>query len=178
MENTKVAMRYAKAIYPVAKSGGYVDAMRQDLERIVGLMKISTDFRLLMHSPIIPQHKKIKVFDEIFKDKISKETEMFMKLIFEKNREMLVGSIYKCFINLYNIENGIIDCQVYSATELLPAAKDKLNAFVQNATQMKPSPEYLIDKTAIGGVKLKIHDVVYDATIKTKLAELHRSLVE
>ncbi|MDR0928005.1 MAG: ATP synthase F1 subunit delta [Ignavibacteria bacterium] len=178
MEYINVAMRYAKAIYPVAKEGGFSEILISDLSKIISLLKSSKDLRLLVHSPVIPHNKKLRIFEEIFKEHITGITYNFLMLLVSKGREGIIAGIHRCFVMLYNAENGILVCQITTATELDASAKLKLEERIATASNMKVFAEYDIDKSIIGGMRVRIEDWVYDASIRNKLKELHRTLVE
>ena len=177
MENLNAAMRYAKAFFPIAKDSKNLDGILEDLEHVCDLMTTSSDFKMLLYSPIISNSKKEKIFEEIFKNKISELTFDFILLLIVKGREKLLKEIYQCFKILYNEEVGLVPFIVYTAKDLTNDAKAKINEFVANHTKLKPLPEYIIDKSVIGGMKIKIDDWVYDATIHNQLKKLKETLI-
>lgn len=177
MENLNAAMRYVKAFFPIAKENGNLEKILKELEYLCDLSTTSVDFRMLLNSPVISYSKKEKIFNEIFKDKISEVTFNFIVLLVVKGREKLLKEIYQCFKILYNKEVGLIPFIVYTAKELTSDAKAKINKFVAEQTQLKPLAEYVIDKSVVGGMKIRIEDWVYDATIHNQLKRLEHTLI-
>jgi F-type H+-transporting ATPase subunit delta len=178
MENLKVSMRYAKALFPIAKAENKTEDVLNDLTKIVDLMNVSADLKLLIHSPVIVLSKKKKIFEEIFFGKISTVTYNFIMLLVSKNRENLIKTIAYCYKILFNQENGKIACQIISARELTNDAKNRIIQFIEQNTKLKPIPEYLLEPNLIGGMKIKIDNWVYDATIQNKLKNLRRNLMQ
>jgi F-type H+-transporting ATPase subunit delta len=177
MENFKVSMRYARALFPIAKSEGKAEKVLDDLTNIVNLMNTSSDLRLLIHSPVITLSKKRKIFESIFKDKISTVTYNFIMLLTNKNRENLIRGICYCYNMLFNQDNGRITCQIISARELTNDAKNRIIQFIEQYTKLKAMPEYSLEPALLGGMKIKIGNWVYDATIQNKLKALKRELI-
>jgi F-type H+-transporting ATPase subunit delta len=177
MENIKVSMRYAKAIYPVVKQEGYVIDFMEDLAKIVGLISKSRELKLLIDSPIISHSKKVSIFIELFKENISEITMNFILLLVAKGREKYINGIYHCVNLLYNKENGIVECRVVSAFELDEETKSRVEFFLKNTTHNSTKVSYVVDRNIIGGILLRVDDMVYDITIKNKLKELKRSLM-
>jgi F-type H+-transporting ATPase subunit delta len=177
MDNIKVAKRYAKAVMEIAKSQNCVEVLIEDLANVVALIKSSNDLRLIIHSPIIRHSKKLIIFDEIFKGKLSELTYFFIRLLIIKGRSDLLKTIAHCFQDLYDVDNGIVNCKIISAKELDEDSKNKALKFVEDTTKMKVCSEFQIEPDVIGGIMIMIEDLVYDATIQNKLKELHHSLI-
>jgi len=177
MENIKVSMRYAKAIYPVAKLEGNITAFITDLATIVNAINQSRELKLLVNSPIISPVKKNTIFSEIFNEKVSVLAMNFLHLVVSKGRTKFIEGIYNCMNFLYNKENNIIKCQVVSAFELNDDTKEKIIQFLKDTTKANIIADYTVDNSIIGGLLVRIDDKVYDTTIKNKLKELKKSLL-
>ena len=176
MENLKVSMRYAKALFPIAKDEGNTEEVLNDLTNIVKLIDASSDLRLLINSPVIALSKKKRIFEEVFKDKISTVTYNFIMLLVGKGRENLIRGVSYCYNTLFNQYNGRISCQIISARELTDDAKHRIIEFIEHHTKLKALPEYFIEPYLLGGMKIKIGNWVYDTTLKNKLKILKRAL--
>jgi len=177
MENIKVSMRYAKAIYPVAKQEGNIINFITDLATIVNAIKQSRELKLLINSPIISPAKKTAIFTEIFNEKVSVLAMNFFHLIISKGRAKFIEGIYNCMNIIYNKENNIIKCQIVSAFELSDDTKKNIEQFLKDTTKGDIIADYIIDNSIIGGFLLRIEDKVYDTTIKNKLKKLKKSLL-
>ena len=179
MENFKVSMRYAKALFTVAKDEGKSKEVLSDLMAIVKLINTSSDFKLLIHSPVIALSKKQKIFEEIFKNKLSTTlTYKFIMLLVSKHREYCIKGICRCFDILFNEDNGRIACQIISVRELSQDAKKRVIAFIEQHTKLTAVPEYLLEADLIGGIKIKIDNWVYDATMQNRLKVLKHTLLQ
>ena len=177
MENLKVSMRYAKAIYPVIKEEGTIENFIADLANILYLVNQSRDLKLLINSPIVSHSKKVGVFIDLFKDKISELSMNFLTLLVLKGRAKFINGIYNCIKFLYNKEKGIVECKVISAFYLNEDTKTKIEQFLKDTTKGIVEVVYSIDSNVIGGMLIKIGDKVYDTTIKNQLKELKRALL-
>ena len=177
MENLKVSMRYAKAIYPVIKEEKITENFIIDLANILSLINQSRELKLLINSPIIPYSKKLAVFIDLFKNKISETSMNFFSLLILKGRAKYINGIYNCIKFLYNKEKDIVECKVISAFELNEDTKTKIEQFLKDTTKGIVEVDYSIDNNIIGGMLIKIEDKVYDATIKNQLKELRKTLL-
>ena len=177
MQNLKVSMRYEKAIYPVIKEEKITESFIVDLTNILYLINQSRDLKLLISSPIISHSKKLGVFVELFKDKISETSMNFLSLLVLKGRAKYISGIYNCIKFLYNKENKIVECKVISAFQLNEDTKTKIEQFLKDTTKGVVEVDYSVDSNVIGGTIIKIGDKVYDTTIKNQLKELKKTLL-
>lgn len=177
MKNIKVAMRYAKAVYPIAKEQGTTAQLIDDVSLILMYIDKSREFKLFLNSPIVANNKKANAFKELFADKISELTLKFMLLLISKGREQLIDAIGQSLKLLYNIEKSITECQVISAFLLDEDTKNKIENFLKDTTKQNVQVDYSVDKSIIGGIKIRIADTIYDTSIQTKLKELKQVII-
>lgn len=178
MKNLKTSMRYARALFLAAEAEGKTEAVMEDLTNIVKLIRKSSDFKMLINSPIIKLSKKKAIFEMILNGKILTITYDFLILLLNKGREQLIKDISICYGHLLDEYCGRIACQIVSAKELTDVAKTQILQFVENHTKLKAIPEYSIDSKLIGGMQIKIDNWVYDATVKNRLKNLKRSFIK
>ena len=178
MYNSKVAMRYAEALFIISKENNNLKQILDELEQISDIVKKSIELRNLIKSPIISDIKKEKLFFEIFQGKVSDITFRFLILLINKRRINLIEYIYISFVKLYNIDNGLIPITIRSAIELTDELKSNIISKVETVTSKKVIPNYVVDKTLIGGITIDINNCIYDASLKHKLDRVHNFLIK
>lgn len=99
MLNTKITNRYAKALLDLAISENQLDSVSKDLEFIHHSISSLRELSLLLKSPIIKRDKKKKIFDEIFRGKISDLVLKFCELVINRQRSELLPDIIKRFLS-------------------------------------------------------------------------------
>lgn len=177
MYNFKVASRYAEALFSIAREQNLNREVLDDLDFLCDLMDNSNDFNMLIKSPVIPHSKKKRLFDEIFKNKVSQVTYYFILLLAAKGRESLLKNIRHSYLKLYNTAEGYIPVTITTATPLPLELQEKIVMNIHNLTKRKVLPQYKIDSDVIGGIMLGIDNWIYDATIKRKLYLLKEQLM-
>src|SRR5215472_16507502 len=105
MRNPRVAYRYAKALVQMAVETNQLDVVKNDIEflRANGSPELNT----MIASPVIRGDQKSKVFRAIYGSKISRLTESFFDLVFNKGREFVLPDIGIAFDEQYNEIKGI-----------------------------------------------------------------------
>tara|TARA_B000000532_G_C18865773_1_gene406127 strand:+ start:350 stop:895 length:546 start_codon:yes stop_codon:yes gene_type:complete len=176
MKAIKLSNRYAKSLADIALKNNAMDATLQDMKLVLEACKSISEFRQLLRSPIIKTKKKIKIIQEIFSSRISITTLNFIEMITVKKREAFLQTIAESFIVIYKRINQIETVTVTSVNPLEQDYKERLIAEVKKTGCKKVE---LIEKTSsdlIGGVIIKYGDKQIDASIKTKINRLKKTL--
>ena len=87
MDQSKINVRYAKAFFALAKDKGLTLELRKDAELIASVCESSSDFKLLLESPVIKTSQKAEALKRIFEGKINALSLKFLLLITENKRE-------------------------------------------------------------------------------------------
>ena len=176
MKAIKLSNRYAKSLADIALKNNAMDATLQDMKLVLEACKSVSELRQLLRSPIIKTKKKIKIIQEIFSSRISVTTLNFIEMITVKKREAFLQTIAESFIVIYKRINQIETVTVTSVNPLEQDYKERLIAEVKKTGCKKVE---LIEKTSsdlIGGVIIKYGDKQIDASIKTKINRLKKTL--
>lgn len=176
MNEKKVSSRYAKAIYGLAKQNNQQDSILADFHLIVSTTEQSRDLKKLLESPIVDSNKKLDILKEIFSNSVSELTMHFLKLLTEKSRESLFEAIALEFEELYNIEHNKLPVTIYSAVSLDELAQNEIQQKLAAWTKKSIIPNYELDESIRGGLKVKINDWVFDASIQNQLKKLRKVL--
>lgn len=178
MTEQKVSYRYAKAIIDAATKENQLEVIRKDFLSLIDIINQSKDLKNLIMSPIVQVYKKKKVFEEILKGHTSPLFLNFLLLVTEKRRENLIFVIHEEFTKIYNHMNNILPVTITTANALESKLTDTITSKLTEWTGKSIIPDYKIDKSIKGGIKVRIEDWVFDASLKTKLQSLYRELAE
>jgi F-type H+-transporting ATPase subunit delta len=178
MTEKRVSIRYARALLNIAVKESLTDLVLKDLQAINAMLDSSRELINFTNSPIIQYWKKKKVFSEIFEEKISKLTMGFLVLLLEKRRENLIPSIAVQYEEIYNKLNHLLPVQIESATSMSDSNKEQIETRLRELTKQTVIPRFSENASLKGGLKVRIDDWVFDATISNQLAQLHKQLIE
>ena len=87
MNNSKISVRYAKALFQTAVEKNIETEVRGDVASLLECITSSEDFRALLESPVIAPDNKIKIFDAMFGGKFQKLTSDFFALTVKNKSE-------------------------------------------------------------------------------------------
>jgi F-type H+-transporting ATPase subunit delta len=176
MSVSKIADRYAKSIFDLAKEKGALDAVHSDMKGFLTVCQ-NSEFLNLIKSPIVKADKKISVFAAIFKGKVNPITEGFLNLMISKGREPFLNEIAQSFLKQFRTANGITLVKVITATPFSSEAINVMIKQLQSAGAVKSAVEIetAIDADLIGGAVLEFDNKVIDASVEYKLNQLKQS---
>lgn len=173
-----VARRYAKALYEEAQAGGVLDTIDDDVQAIRQALDGSRELALFFESPIVAPEKKAAVIEQLFAGKAHDLTMRFLRLLIEKGRENLVPSIARAYGEARDEQRGIVEAHVKSAAPMGADEMESLKARLERQTGKTVRLRTQIDDSLLGGIVVRIGDVVYDGSVRQQLATLRSSLRE
>ncbi|MDD3877632.1 MAG: ATP synthase F1 subunit delta [Bacteroidales bacterium] len=173
MKNLRIGIRYAKALFSLAKEFNKADAIKNDMELIQLTIKGSADLKRFLESPIVREDKKLVVVKELFESKTDLVTLRFVSLIIKKRRFPFIDIIASEYLNLYRVEKGIKPAYLQTT---VPVDEYNRNAIIDVLKDYTKTEIELIEdirKDLIGGFVLKLDDKLYDTSIKAKILRLN-----
>lgn len=178
MNQSKITVRYAKAFFDQAKEKNRLDRLKADIDLIGQVAKESTDFRLLLESPVVKTSQKIRLLNAIFEGKIDELTLRFLKIVTENKREAYLPDICRNFAALYRQEQGVRSVAITSAFPLGPTLAAQIKKQLEKEFQTQVELTERVNEDLIGGFILRIDDRQVDASVATKLRKVREKLLQ
>jgi ATP synthase F1 delta subunit len=100
----------------------------------------------------------------------------FLELLVEKGRMPEVFRIRREFDELWKKAHRRLDVTVTSAIELDPNVVGKIGEEVERQTGEKVDLSSEVDGEILGGIVLRVGNMVLDASIRTRLDKLRKSV--
>lgn len=175
MKQSRATIRYAKALLQLSIEQNTLEESYYDMVLLDGICSQSKELSLLLKSPIVKTDHKLKIFDLIFTNKISKVSMSFVNIIIVKKRESLLQGIAKSFVNLYKTYNNIETATITTAIKISDELKNKVISYIKTQTNNKVELKEVIDENIIGGAIIRMGDKQLDASISTEISELRQT---
>lgn len=172
MKNPKLATRYAQALFDYAKEQSLIEEVFKDIQLIINVLKETKDFRVLIESPHVSLSKKSELFESIFSGKITETSFTFLLLIIKKRRIPEISMILEQFIRIYHRHHNIRVAKITFAQEISSPLIDQIKKLLEEEFKCKILIEASIDPKIIGGIVIKVDDVLIDASISSKIRRL------
>ncbi len=178
MSDFKVSIRYASSLLDMAKEKNNLEVISRDMEVVYSVLDENAQLKNLLASPVIKPPVKLTILTEIFQSVISPDSLNFIKFIVDKNREDILYSIIKKFLELKDESLGIVNVNVVSAIEFTPEQelelRNKMESFLKKSVRLN----FKIDRQIIGGFIARVGDTVFDASLKHQLDLLKQQFVK
>ena len=176
IKDTKIAKRYARALFDIASEDqSYNDWL--DKLKLISDTEADKDFANVLNSTKISLSKKINTIDEVFKGKLNTLQLNFLKLLTKNQSFSIIQDIHKQFVGQVEKLNNIIRVSVTSPYKISDDLKDQISNLVNEISGAESVIEEKIDSELIGGVVIRLGDTVIDGSIKNKVKQLRRELV-
>ncbi|MEP6928065.1 MAG: ATP synthase F1 subunit delta [Ginsengibacter sp.] len=175
MQNPRLAERYAKSLIDLSAEMKDLDIVHDDIMLLYAIFTQSRQFVLMLKSPIISADKKNKIIDAVTKDKISKTTQTFIKLLSSKNRESNLPEIIYSFIEQYNKIKGIHKVKLTTASPVTEEIKNSFINKIGSSTSIKNIElETTVNEKLIGGFVLEMEGKLIDSSILRDLNDVKK----
>jgi len=176
MNESKITVRYAKALFALAKENNAFESMKNDMALLYQCIHDLPELQYVIQSPVIKVSDKVKLFGETFKSSFSPITLSFITLVLENRREEYLLGISRYFLTLLKTEQGIQSAEIVTAIPLNEELKKSLLHFITTKFKTKVDLNETVDEKLIGGFILRVGDQQLDASISNKLAQIKSSL--
>ena len=171
----EISKPYAKALFELALTSKELDPIYNEVLEILKVFNTEKAFVELINNPQMLKENKIAFLKKVFPG-LNTNISGLMDLMIKKGRETYVEAALIGFVELTKEHKGEVDALVYSASPLseeqLKLLKSKLSVVTGKQVEIDAS----VDTALIGGLYVKIGNMIIDNTIKKHLHTLKRQL--
>ena len=178
MSISKIAVRYAKALFLAAREREMLPRVRYDMELLLEVSTRMPDFMQLLESPVVDSATKFRAFHALFSGRVNNLSLDFLKLITTNKREEYLSGMCRHFIHLYKKEMGIMQAKIGTATRLRDKAREEIIKMIRQAFDAEIELQEEVNMDLIGGFVLRVEDKQLDASVKGKLNTIKKELQE
>ena len=175
MNDGKISVRYARALFQSALEKQILDKVIHDMLLISEVCKIP-EFSELLESPIIAPSKKTGIIQNTIGGSIDKITGSLISLVVKNGREMFLPAIAREFIRSTKEYNGITESVLTTAVRVDEKTRKQISDLIAGIFKTKVELSEVIDKDIIGGFILRIEDNYIDASVRNKLRRIEKEL--
>ena len=174
---TDVGVRYAQALFELAKEQGQAAAVEADLKSLKAMRAESADLRTLIASPAFDSDDKARGLAAVAAAAgFSETTRKFLGLVAANRRASALPGMIASFEKIAAADRGAISAEVVTALPLTPAQTQALAASLRTALGKDPEIETHVDPAILGGLKVRVGSRLYDASLKSRLDSLKFAL--
>lgn len=173
-----VSKTYGEALFEIAMEENKARELMEEIQAVQRTLKENPELDKLLVHPGIPKQEKVQVISNIFKGRVSDELAGFLEIVITKERYNELQAIFEFFINKVKETSKIGVAYVTTAIELGDAQKENVRSKLLQTTKYETMEmHYSVDSSLIGGMVIRINDRVVDSSIRTKLNDLTKQLL-
>ena len=172
-----IAKRYAQGLFAVAKENNLLEDVKLELGRTSSELAKNKDLIKVLTHPKIRLSEKRTILNKLLGDGVSRVSQSFFNLLFEKKRLGIIFFISSEFSSLLDTYQGVIRAEAKTAVPLKEEEKVKLKEELEKRLSKKTLLKTVVDKELLGGVWIKTGDRVIDGSVKGYLKRLREELI-
>lgn len=169
----EILERYAQALLSVAQEHNILEAVGNDVNSILELLRQSPDLKEFLANPIYKLETKRSVLNQVLGDSIHPYTRNFLLVLVDRRRIVLLEGVCRQFQALLRKLNQTVLAEVTSVSELNDEQRQSIKEKVIALTGARDAElETKIDRDLIGGVIIKVGSQVIDASLRGQLRRI------
>lgn len=176
MGETKVAKRYARALYKVKKNNP--EAAKKSLEILEAAVELFKDkqVRRVLMSPAVGGDVKQAVLNYVVdQTEGGEEDKRFFHMVVHAGRVAVIPQIATAFRQILNEAEGLVEATVITVTPLPPEDLQQLSKFLEMLEKKKVLLNQEIDKSILGGLVVHVGSNRLDMSLRSKLESIAQS---
>lgn len=174
-----VARVYAEALLNAAEQSGQTAEIIEDLDSL--LNQVFTQDRYLeafLTSRGVSRDRRASALRAAFQGRASDLFLNFLLVLNDHDRLDALRSIAATLRTLNEKRTGKVRVQVRSALPLAEDQQERLRQELRATFGRDPLLETRVDPELLGGLTVQVGDVLYDASIRTRLEQMRTQLIE
>jgi ATP synthase F1 delta subunit len=173
----EIARVYAEALFEVAKERDKLDEIHEQLGQLVDAVERDRDLQVFFFSPYFSSGEKREGLERAISG-AEPELINFFELLIDKHRMPVVFRLRVRFDELWAEENKLLEVTLTSAVELDPKVVDRVGQEIERQTGRRIELTSDVDDAILGGLVLRVGNMVLDASLRNKLEKLRREVAQ
>ncbi len=173
-----VAKTYGDALFESGLEKQVLDTLYEEVIQVDNILLENEELNRFLCHPKITKEEKIEVVNNVFKGKICDQLMGLICVVLEKGRQQYFHNIFSYFIGCVKEYKGIGVVEITSPMPLTDEQKKEMEQkLLQTTSYNTLEISYHEDISLIGGVVIRIGDRVVDGSVKQRLYDLQKQLM-
>jgi F-type H+-transporting ATPase subunit delta len=171
----EIAQVYARSLFDVAKEHDELDEIHEQLGEFVEALDANRELQVFFFSPYFSSEEKKDGVDKVVEGG-NEHFVNFLKLIAERHRMPAIFRMRKEFDDLWREENKLLEVRITSAVPLDDDIVKSIGSRIEDQTGRRIDLDANVDPDAIGGLVLRVGNLVMDASVRGRLERLRKEV--
>ena len=171
--------RFALALFELGQENSELNRMEIESKNLQDLFKKSSEFISLVKDPTYKRNEQLETIKMISnRFKFTNTFSKFLSFLCFKRRLFFLERILNNFLQLVSKGRGEIKAQLNSSKELSQVELENIQKQLSENFTSKIILDYKYDPTLIGGLIIQVGSIMIDTSIKNRLKQLEKSMLE
>lgn len=170
-EEITVARPYAEAVFQLAESGRALERWSETLS-FVAAVAADPQMGKIIGNPKLTLAEQERAFFSVCGSRLDEQGRNLMRLLLENRRLRLLPAIATLFEEFKAAHGGTLEAQIASAFPLSEAELKDLVERLVTKYKRQVQATVMVDPELIGGVRIAVGDVVFDASVRGQLQKM------
>lgn len=167
---------YAAALLEVARAEGALEAVSDQLFSFAGVLASQPKLRDAVTDPNLPADHRAQMLAELLGGKVHPTTVNLVRFVVESGHARELATIVDAFVARAAEARSMAVADVRSAVSLDDKQREALKAALEKATGKKLEVKVVVDPDVVGGFVARVGDLVFDASVRRRLASLQEKI--
>ncbi len=167
---------YGRALFMLSEEEGKSDEVLADIAALEGAFLENPTYPSLLDTTALSKEEKLSLLDSSLSPLTEESVKSLMKILCEKRLAYAYKAVFAEYRKEYDLSRGIERVEAITAIALTErqraALVNKLEGLLGKTVIIKNT----IDRSTLGGIKLRYSGIQVDATVKARLDDLSQSL--
>jgi F-type H+-transporting ATPase subunit delta len=174
-----IANRYAKALFQVVlEKKEDSERIDRELRDVSALLEAHPDLDRALGSPAILSSKRVAIVEQLFgKKKLSRTTMNLLGVMTAKERMPILPLVRAAYRQQVDEHEKVEKADVVTSYDLSKKEEKALIARLSEITGKTVRADFRTDPELVGGLIIKIGNLIYDSSVTTQLARFKERLL-
>jgi F-type H+-transporting ATPase subunit delta len=171
----EIAQVYARALFEVAKERDLLDQIHDELKQFADALSENRQLAVFFFSPNFSTEEK----EEGLKKAVTGADPAFMNFLealIERHRMPAIFRIRDRYQDMWEDERDLLPVEVTSAVPLDESTVGSIGTRIGEQTKRTVELSSKVDPDILGGIVLRVGNVVLDASIRNRLEQLRKQV--
>jgi len=173
----EIAQVYARALFEVATEHDELDEIHAQLGQFADAMSENRQLAVFFFSPYFSVEEKKQGLSRAVQGANGALTN-FLEALIERHRMPAIYRIRSDFDSMWQQERRLLPVRVTSAIELDKSLVDSLGERIGSEVDRHVEISSEVDPDILGGVVLRVGNVILDASIRSRLEQLRKQVAQ
>lgn len=177
MLDETLAVRYAEALYGLARGANRASAQLDELKMVQQVLQEHSQLQQALESPAVPGEVKKRIAHDLFAKRVKQDTLHFLYLVIDKQRERYFAAMVRSFEKMLQADEGVVEAKVEVPFALDEAARARVLERLTRMTGKKIKLDVEVRPELLAGAVVTVGDRLYDGSFSSQLEQIRDRLV-